>query len=199
MPWWPSTSSRACVATSRRSSLTSRASWRSRPMRDRDAAVSAFYAQEAAGLERAVTRGVNASASTIEDACSYAWCQLVRRGDDIRLGREAFWWLYRVAVRQAWKMAAVDQRHVPAGDPAAVALLAPDYGDDVEQLAERREVLRSIERLPERQRRVLLLHALGYTYAEIARMTGDSHRTVDRQLRRTRETLRRACDTELSR
>src|SRR4051812_43310930 len=93
-------------------------------MRDRDAAVSAFYAQEAAGLERAVTRAVNASATTIEDACSYAWGQLVRRGDDIRLGREAFWWLYRVAVRQGWKMAAIDCRHVPASDPAAVACLA---------------------------------------------------------------------------
>src|SRR4051812_44295113 len=95
-----------------------------------------------------------------------AWCQLVRRGDDIRLGRDAYWWLYRVAVRQAWKMAAIDQRHVPAGDPAAVAMLAPDNAASVEEDVEHRELLRSLDHLPARQRRLLLLHALGYTYDE---------------------------------
>src|SRR4051794_24181838 len=168
-------------------------------MRDRDSAVSAFYADESASLVRAVGRVVNASPLTIEDACSYAWCQLVRRSDDIRLGREAYWWLYRVAVRQGWKLAAVDCRQVPAGGTDDVASLGTEQSVGVEELAERREVLRSIDRLPARQRRLLLLHALGYTYDEIARMTGDTRRTVDRQLRRTRETLRQACRTELSR
>ncbi len=35
-----------------------------------------------------------------------------------------------------------------------------------------------------------MLHGLGFTYAEIARMTGDSLRTVERQMLRARATLR---------
>jgi DNA-binding CsgD family transcriptional regulator len=43
------------------------------------------------------------------------------------------------------------------------------------------------------------MHALGFTYAEIGRMTGDTVRTVERQLRRSKETLRSSPGGELSR
>src|SRR4051812_38228021 len=168
-------------------------------MSDRDAAISAFYAKEAPRLVRAVMRAVDASPLTVEDACAYAWCQLVRRADDIRLGRSAFWWLYRVAVREAWKMSAVDCRHVPRGEGAEVACEVTDAATPVDDVVEYREELRSLRTLPERQRRILLLYALGFTYAEIARMTGDTARTVERQLRRSKETLRSSPGGELSR
>lgn len=63
--------------------------------------------------------------------------------------------------------------------------------DDVAQTVEDRELLALIDRLPERKRRILLLHALGYRYDEIGELTGDTVRTVDRQLARAKELLRR--------
>jgi DNA-directed RNA polymerase specialized sigma24 family protein len=41
---------------------------------------------------------------------------------------------------------------------------------------------------------MLLLHAAGFKYVEIARITGDSVRTVERQLRRAREKRDQSCD-----
>jgi DNA-directed RNA polymerase specialized sigma24 family protein len=43
--------------------------------------------------------------------------------------------------------------------------------------------------LPERQRRLIVLQALGCSYAELATLTGDTPRTVDRQLARAKRRL----------
>src|SRR3712207_7588765 len=67
-------------------------------MRSRSEEVAAYFAEHAPRLERLVRARVNASAATVEDACSHAWCQLVRRVD-IVLDDRAAGWLYRVAVR----------------------------------------------------------------------------------------------------
>ena len=50
-------------------------------MRSRSDEVAAYFAEHAPRLERLVRARVTAPAETIEDACSYAWCQLVRRVD----------------------------------------------------------------------------------------------------------------------
>jgi DNA-binding NarL/FixJ family response regulator len=63
----------------------------------------------------------------------------------------------------------------------------------VATIAERRHTLRALDELSERQARILVLHGCGFTYAEIARMTGATYRAVDRQLRRARERL---CDAD---
>ena len=57
------------------------------------------------------------------------------------------------------------------------------------ELVERRERLREVQRLPERQQRVVWLHAIGLSYAEIALTEGCTRRTVDRQLLRARQVL----------
>src|SRR4051794_15755166 len=149
--------------------------------------IAVYFAANAAALERTVARHVVATTAVIEDACSIAWTKLLRR-PDIHLGSDGFWWLYRVAVREVWRLTQEARR--PRGlevEPAAV--------DDVAELAERRQTLRSLDELPARQARILVLHGCGFTYAEIARMTGATYRTVDRQLRRARERLRDA-DTQ---
>jgi hypothetical protein len=117
-------------------------------MSDRDAAISAFYAKEAPGLVRAVMRAVDASPLTVEDACAYAWCQPVRRADDIRLGRSEFWSLYRVAVREAWKMSAVDFRHARAARVPRSRAGVIDAATPVDDLVEHREEHRSFARSP---------------------------------------------------
>lgn len=55
--------------------------------------------------------------------------------------------------------------------------------------------LEELRSLPERQRRILLLFAFGFTYVEIAERTGDTVRTVERQLCRARQGLR-SCDSK---
>ncbi len=55
-------------------------------------------------------------------------------------------------------------------------------GPDPEQALEVHERLAEIRRLPVRQQRLVLLHGFGYEYEEIAAVTGDTRRTVARQL-----------------
>jgi RNA polymerase sigma factor (sigma-70 family) len=55
-----------------------------------------------------------------------------------------------------------------------------------------REALRALAELPERQAHLLARQAAGLSYDEIAAETGDSRRTVDRQLGRARAQIREA-------
>jgi RNA polymerase sigma factor (sigma-70 family) len=159
-------------------------------MPDKREELIAFYRQERASLERAVARQVRAPQTLIEDACSFAWCELVARLDGMRLGPGAFWWLHKVAVREAWRLAQKARRQVAAGDVTELDHLPGCSTSPLEDLVDDREALRMLDDIPERRRRLLLLHALGFTYAEIGRMTGDTPRTVERLLRKTRQELR---------
>ena len=47
--------------------------------------IAAFFAENAARLERTVARYVTASHAVVEDACGAAWFALVRVGDDLAL------------------------------------------------------------------------------------------------------------------
>ena len=59
----------------------------------------------------------------------------------------------------------------------------------IEDLAEQKSRLDSIQALPERQRRLLWLQGLGLSYREMAGETGMTRRTVERQLIRARSSL----------
>ena len=111
-----------------------------------------------------------------------------------RVRREsALSWLARTAVREAFKLRRREGRCVSlevALDGEQASEVPTAAGPD--ELFERRERLRSIRRLPQRQQHVLWLHALGLTYNEIARHTGYTTRTVERQLLRARRAARRA-------
>jgi RNA polymerase sigma factor (sigma-70 family) len=61
-----------------------------------------------------------------------------------------------------------------------------------DELVEQRERLETIRILPERQQRLLWLHALGLSYTEIALYAGCTPRTVERQLLRAKRAVRRA-------
>ncbi|MBV9167551.1 MAG: sigma-70 region 4 domain-containing protein, partial [Solirubrobacterales bacterium] len=47
-------------------------------------------------------------------------------------------------------------------------------------------------RLSDRQQRILILHLAGFSYGETAALTGDSVRTVERELLRARGRIRAA-------
>lgn len=153
--------------------------------------VAELYRTLSGRLEQIVRTDVRAPDAVIEDACQFAWSRFVQHSARVR--REAaLAWLVKTAVHEAFKLLrradrcqsldlAVEQR----GDFAAGAP-AP------EQLLAAREKLASIRVLPERQQRLLWLHALGLSYAEMARYTDCTPRTVERQLLRAKHRLREA-------
>jgi RNA polymerase sigma factor (sigma-70 family) len=152
--------------------------------------VGELYGQLARRLEHIVRLDVRAPDVVIEDACQFAWSRLLDHRH--RVHRETVMsWLARTAVHEAFKLVRRDGRELS---------LDADYVDDrppgpgspatPHELIECRERLAGVRRLPERQQRVLWLHALGLSYAEIAVEEGCTERTVERQLLRARQRVR---------
>ncbi len=143
-----------------------------------------LYEQYAQRLERVVTSQVRSSRVVVEEACANAWLILLRR----QPARQTAWpWLKVVAIREAWRLDGLERRTLP------IDLLASEPVTDggVQEHAEFHAELEHLEReLGARKRRILLLSAIGFTYVEIAEITGDSRRTVERQLLRARRAAR---------
>lgn len=164
----------------------------------RDGDIAELYRSLSGRVEQIVRRDVKAPDPVIEDACQFAWSRFVHHRDRVR--REtALPWLVRTAVHEAFKLIRRDNRELSLdaalettsgsalddGLPLCVRTPAP------EELLEHRERLAEIRRLPERQQRLLWLHAAGLSYAEMARYEGYTLRTVERQLLRAKHRLGR--------
>lgn len=153
--------------------------------------VGELYVRLAKRLEQIVRVDVRAPDAVIEDACQFAWSRLVHHRD--RVHRDtSLAWLAKTAVHEAFKLIRRDGRELSleaaletAGD-STVRLGAPAP----EELILARERLAQIGLLPERQQRLLWLHGLGLTYAEMAHRTGCTQRTVERQLLRAKRAVR---------
>jgi DNA-directed RNA polymerase specialized sigma24 family protein len=166
---------------------------------DRDEQITRFYQDHAEQLRRAIahkTSGLNGA--IIEDACAFAWETLLRRRDIGLERQEAYWWLYKVALRKAWALGRGRRREQPIGglNGADEDLLEPigddcDVADLVADRIDRATVHAVLGRLHWRERRELLLYAHGLSYDEIAQVTGTSYTAVNRWLRRGRNALRR--------
>ena len=158
--------------------------------------VARLYRDEAARVRRLVRRHVNAPVPVIEDACQIAWCRLLIHRSRLRRQTAAAW-LVRVAINEALRsmqrqrreqsLDALVEREAPGETPRAMQRAAtPSL---VEELAEQRARLASVEGLPDRQRKLMWLQGLGLSYREMAGETGMSRRTVERQLMRARVSL----------
>jgi RNA polymerase sigma factor (sigma-70 family) len=158
----------------------------------------ALFARHNEALRRAVARRVRAPEAVIEDACAFAWLQLLRcqpRRDT------ALAWLRAVAVHEAWRLArqqrteaAIDTTADPARErdtsrELAVATLV-ELGATLEQRLDAREALRALAALPDRQRRALQRKVAGLSYQEIAAEQDSSTTAVNRHLTRARRRLR---------
>ena len=153
--------------------------------------VGALYDGLARRLEQIVRADVRAPDSVVEDACQFAWGSLVAQAARVHTDA-ALAWLTKTAVREAWRLMHARERDLPletdeAGAAELATLVAPAEPDT---LVADREQLRLMRLLPERQQRVLWLQGIGLSYAEISVYTGDSSRTVERQLLRARKRLR---------
>jgi RNA polymerase sigma factor (sigma-70 family) len=144
-------------------------------------------------LKRAVAHAVNASGELIEDACQTAWTILLRNQPD----RYAiFAWLRVVAIHEAYRLSAIERRD------AHLERLANDDGDwhettadprSLDAVVEAREALRVVASLPQRQRDDLALLVAGYSYREIAEITGGrTYTNVNKALVKARARIRLA-------
>jgi len=167
--------------------------------RQRREQISAFYDRHASRLQQRVRRHAHVPEQTIEDACQQAWTILVRRSD-IRLDAAGFKWLTTVAIHEAWDRDA--RRETPVG-PFAGTEPGSDrdrreslaYGDrSAEDRAldriEHTERIAAVATLKPREREALVLQGLGYSYDEIARLTGSTYTSVNRRIAEGRAALR---------
>lgn len=144
-------------------------------------------------LQRTVARAVTAPPELIEDACQMAWATLLRHQPE---RYAVFGWLRAVAIREAWRLSKLERRelnlegitttegtwHEITADPRAI--------DDT---LEAREALRIVAALPDRQRVDLALQVSGFSYDEIAVLTGRRTFTnVNKHLARARARVRLA-------
>jgi RNA polymerase sigma factor (sigma-70 family) len=153
--------------------------------------VGELYGVLASRLEQIVRLDVRAPDAVIEDACQFAWSRLVHHRHRVRADT-VMPWLATTAVREAFKLLRRGRREVSldaeielAGEPAYPSALTTP-----QEVVEQHERLAEIGRLPERQQRLLWLHAMGLSYAEIAAHESCTLRTVERQLLRAKHTVR---------
>jgi RNA polymerase sigma factor (sigma-70 family) len=152
-------------------------------MSSRHDAIAAFYARKAAELQRAIRRAICGPDARVEDACSHAWLQLLRH-PDVELSDRGFSWLYVVALHEGYRLGDRARREVAIDSTERLV------GADAIDRTLHRERVELVRALPARKRELVLLHAAGFTYPEIARITGNSLRTVERQLLRGKRALR---------
>ena len=167
---------------------------------DRDEQLTRFYRVHADRLRHDIARRARGlDDAIIDDACAFAWEFLCRR-PDIDLERyEAYWWTYRVALRQAWALGRVRRREQPAGGLSGAdenslepVSLDSDVADLVADRVDCATVHEVLGRLHWRERRELLLYAHGLSYDEIAQVPGTSYTAVNRWIVRGKNALRAA-------
>ena len=135
-------------------------------------------------LLRLIARDVPARPQVIEDACGFAWAELLARQPE---RTSIVGWLRVVARREAIRLAQCDRVTVlmSAIDPDGLAdhgrstscarATAGEHGEALEAFA-------LLAGLPERKRSFLAAKVAGFSYDEIAAELGVSRLTVNRQL-----------------
>jgi RNA polymerase sigma factor (sigma-70 family) len=149
-----------------------------------------LYVRHHRDLQRVVAHAVNAPRELIEDACQNAWAILLRRQPE----RPAiFGWLVIVATREAFRLSDRERRHLRLEamlpDGAWEAVIADEFS--IDDVVDAREALEILAILPERQRADLTLRVAGFSYKEIAELTGGRTPTnVSKHLAKARARIR---------
>ncbi len=154
-----------------------------------------LYSELQPQLVRILATNLQSPEWAIEDACQTAWGSLLIHREAVVPGSE-LGWLSTTATRAALRLLRRDRLAAPL-EAAVEPVRLADYRTaepGPEHRLELRERLAEIRRLPVRQQRVVLLQGMGYDYVEIAAVTGDTRRTVARQLSRARQRLGRLAD-----
>jgi hypothetical protein len=139
---------------------------------------------------RSVAWAVDADRALIEDACAFAWRQLLETQPE--RGERIFGWLRRVAIREAWRLARRETREerldgLPGRDWEEE--LAAEIG--LEEQVRARAALRALTRLRPHERRYMELRVAGYRYRELHERCGTTYTHVNRCVTRANGRLRR--------
>jgi DNA-directed RNA polymerase specialized sigma24 family protein len=155
--------------------------------------IAVLHGHDARRLERCVARHMDAEPQTIEDACSFAWLQLLTH-TYVDLGPPSggvLGWLTQTATREAWRLEARRARDQLL-DHVAIEreLVREEVRPSVDELAAQHARLDLVAEIPERPRRFLMRLALGYSYCEIATHENASVTTTNKQIARAKRSLR---------
>ena len=146
--------------------------------------VGALFARYHHKLRNRVRAIVRTSDANVEDACMYAWLQFL--SDELDGRSVGTSWLTTVAIREAVKLDRAERRDLPAASPSAEAVDRADPRDHYaarDLVAYAAAVIRDAG-LTGRQLQIISLQLWGLSYEQIAANTGDSLRTVERQVLR---------------
>src|SRR4051794_10486509 len=124
-----------------------------------------LFITQANRLRRTVAANVNTGAANVEDACSFAWLQLVAKNPR----RETvFGWLATVAIREAIRLDRRD-RAIASIDEAPDHVIAARSADaDATERVLIAEIIDELAGIHPRKRAMLVMYAAGFTSAEIA-------------------------------
>jgi RNA polymerase sigma factor (sigma-70 family) len=133
-------------------------------------------------LVRIVRGAIAAPWQIVEDACSFAWLELLR----LQPERGAIvGWLRVVATNEVLRLLKGQARYAEFDeDDAKSAPSHADNGTDLQLALEARQALEQTAALTPQQVRIFSLHVAGLTYDEICAATGYSPRQVDRHMGR---------------
>jgi RNA polymerase sigma factor (sigma-70 family) len=156
----------------------------------------ALYRAHHTRLLRLIARDVSARPQVIEDACGFAWAELLARQPE---RTSIVGWLRVVARREAIRLARCDRATVSMSTIDAHALHRRTRStccprSEADEQGEALEALALIAALPERKRTFLALKVAGYSYNELTAELNVSWLTVNRQLVRARAAVRAARD-----
>src|SRR3954451_22323395 len=111
-----------------------------------------LYREHQAELRQSVRRAVHGPDACIDDACSFAWLQLLRLQPD---RATVFGWLRKVAVHEAWRLARRERRD---GHLEALPVWEEHCGaSDLDATVDAHDAIATLAAVPERQRRYLTL------------------------------------------
>jgi RNA polymerase sigma factor (sigma-70 family) len=177
--------------------------WRRIPPERGDEA--ALFLEHQRFLLRVTARRFGGSQELAEDACAFAWLQLLRCQPD---RGAVVGWLRVVARNEALRLLRISRREpsledrphprhdAASGEPLDWQELLP-APVDTELAAEARELLRALAGLRWHQRTVLTMQLAGFSYKEIAARLGRTYTWVNRHLTEGRAELRRRWVSEL--
>jgi RNA polymerase sigma factor (sigma-70 family) len=149
---------------------------------------SQLYAELSPQLRRILGMNLQAPDWVLDDACQMAWEALLLRPGQVDRAH-TLGWLATTARRRALGLLKRSRAEVcldASGHAEVIFGTAPDP----QQSAEFWERLGQVRRLSRRQQRILWMQSLGFGYDEIAERTGETKRSVERQLLSARRQLR---------
>jgi RNA polymerase sigma factor (sigma-70 family) len=142
-----------------------------------------LYRAHEVALRAAVRHRIYGSDALIEDACAFAWLQLMRHQPD--RGPTLFAWLRTVAVREAYRLYRKEVHH-------DLGNLGPDQepAETLDIHLSTRSALRALATMSNHRQRIFLMHLSGLTYTEIAARLDITFTNVNRHVTRSRSHLR---------